>query len=65
MKSEKKNGSSNGLSKRENGSSPSESSSLYVVAVLGCLVIATLSFAAGIFTPATLSLKSAYDSQQR
>ena len=49
------------------GSSPtaSESSSLYVVAVLGCLVIAALSFAAGVLTPPAISFKDAYDSQQR
>lgn len=68
-KSVKENGSSKTklVSEGEKGSSPSafESSSLYVLAVLGCLMIAALSFAAGVFTPPVLSFKSAYDSQQR
>lgn len=59
--------SSNGNAPQKNGSGSQQhqSSSLSSLTILGCVVIAVVSFAAGILTPPALSLKSVHDEQQR
>ena len=56
--------SSNGSSSQSNGSH-SASSALSGVAILGCVVIAIVSFTAGVFTLPALSFQRAYKGQQR
>lgn len=58
-KAKTKAASANGSSSK---STPKNGSGL---ALLGCVVIAVVSFAAGVFTPPVLSLKSAYETQRR
>ena len=58
----------NGLSKKiqlESEVKNDSSSSIYMVAVLGCLVIAVLSFTFGVFTLPVIPFKNDNDGQQR